>query len=120
MARILIIDDEEVVRMAIRKMLELAGYEVVEAPDGEQGVQLYRQAPADLVITDIQMPRKNGLEVIQELRHDFPKVKIITITGQESEALSIANQLDVRHIFTKPFRMHELLKAVEELLEEVR
>ena len=120
MARILIIDDEEVVRMAIRKMMELAGYEIAEASDGEEGVRLYRQAPADLIITDIQMPRKNGVKVIQELRHDFPEVKIIAVTGHAPEALSVARQLGVNHTFTKPFRMHELLEAVEELLEEDR
>ena len=118
MSRILIIDDEEVVRMAIRKMLELAGYEIAEAADGEEGLRLYRQAPADLIITDIQMPRKDGAKVIQELRHDFPEVKIIAMTGHGSEALSAAKQLGASRTFTKSFHMHELLKAVEELIEE--
>ena len=64
MARILVIDDEATIRSEIHKTLQMAGYEVDVAPDGEAGVKNYRNRPADLVVTDIRMPKKDGLEVI--------------------------------------------------------
>ena len=117
MAKILVIDDEEVIRSVVRQLLTQAGYEVTEAFDGEEGIRFYRQAPADLVIVDIEMPRKNGLEVIQELHHDFPGIKIIAMTGYELDSLSTPGKLGVSHVFTKPFPMKEFLKAVEGVLE---
>ena len=117
MARILVIDDEEMVRGMFRLALELGGHEVVEAADGEEGVRLYREAPTDLVITDIKMPRTGGLEVIQDLRDDFPDVKIIAITGYEPENLNVARQLGALHTFEKPLNMGEFMQIVKEVLE---
>ena len=74
-ARILVIDDDEPVRVSLRRALGMAGYEVVEATNGDEGVRLHREEPFDLVITDILMPEKDGLEVIRELRRDFHAVK---------------------------------------------
>ena len=81
MARILIIDDEEKFRKMLRQMLERAGHEVVEAPDGKEGVKLYREKLTDLIITDIFMPEKEGIQTIKELKRDFPEAKIIAISG---------------------------------------
>ena len=117
MAKILVIDDEEVVRSVIRQLLMQAGYEVTEAFDGEEGARFYRQAPADLVIVDIEMPIKSGWEVIQELNHDFPDVKFVGMTGYESNSLSRLEEVGVSHVFTKPFSMKKLLKAVKGVLE---
>ena len=68
MTRILIIDDEAPVRDLLRQMLEKEGYEVVEAREGDIGIRLFRENPADLIITDILMPEKEGIETILELR----------------------------------------------------
>ena len=81
MARILIIDDDEQVRRYLRKILEAQGHEVVAASDGKLGIELCREEPTDLIITDIFMPEKEGLETIGELRRDYPDVKIIAISG---------------------------------------
>ena len=97
--------------------MERSGHEVSEAFDGEEGVYLYRQAPADLVITDILM-HKNGLEVIRGLRDDFPDVKIIAITGYDPDLLCEAKQLGASHTFRKPFGLQPFGEAVEELLEQ--
>ncbi len=118
MARILVIDDEEMVRETLRLTLELDGYEVVEAADGEEGVRLYREAPTDLVITDIKMPQKGGLEVIQGLKEDFPDVKVIAITGYEQENLTLAEELGAVHTFVKPLIIAEFLEVVKEVLGE--
>ena len=71
MATILIIDDEEIVRVLLRSALEEAGYEVTEAANGREGLELYRQRPIHLVITDILMPEMNGLDMLLELTREF-------------------------------------------------
>jgi CheY-like chemotaxis protein len=120
MARILIIDDEDLIRGMLRQMFERAGYEVVDAPDGKVGMQLYRQQPADLIMTDIFMPEQDGLETIMELRRDFPDAKIIAISGGSRMAnldgLSLAKMFGALRIFEKPFNQQEILGTVRQLL----
>ena len=124
MARILIIDDEPQMRAMLRQMLERAGYEVMDAPDGDEGIRLYRQDQADLIIMDILMPEKEGLETIMELRNDFPDVKIFAVSGGGRRGklnyLSYASDFGALRTFTKPFEREELLRAVEEVLGEGR
>jgi len=121
-ARILIIDDECLVRSLLRQTLERAGHDVVEAKDGREGLRSFRITPADLIITDILMPEKEGLETIIELRRDIPGVKIIAMSGGRGGKLNfldIAKQLGAQRVIQKPFEVYEMLKAVTELLEEV-
>ena len=120
MARILVIDDEGSVRLAIRKLLEGSGHEVTEANSGKSGIELYRQDPSDAVVTDIFMPGKDGLDVIRDLREDFPDVKIIAITGEgstgEVDLLTPARMLGARRTLTKDTLMKTLPDAIKELL----
>jgi len=121
MARILIIDDEELFRNMLRQMLEQAGHKVTEAPEGGQGIEAYRKEPTDLVITDIFMPEKEGISTIQELKQEFPSVKVIAVTGGGKkncgfEYLSFAENVGADKTLNKPFERQELLDAVDELL----
>ncbi len=116
MARILVIDDEEPIRTLLRAALEQDGHEVMEASSGKLGLQLYRNQPADLVITDILMPDLNGLDTILELVREFLDVKVIAISGQGDERLSAAKLLGARRTLRKPFDMQELLSAVRYVL----
>ena len=120
MARILVIEDDEQVREVLRKMLEGAGYDVEDAPDGVEGVQTYKEDPADLVITDLIMPEKDGVETIRELQRDYPDVKVIAITGVRGSFSRIpaADNLGAKRIFVKPFSSKEMLEAVEEVLSD--
>ena len=104
MAKILIIDDEAPIRGLLRSALESAGHEVMDAADGHAGILLYRQSSADLVVTDLRMPKMNGLEVILALTKEFLNVKVIAISGVPSEAsqLSVARLIGARHIMQKP------------------
>jgi len=121
-ARILVIDDEEEVRDILKQMLELEGYEVITAKDGNEGIKLFKQNPADLVITDIIMPDKEGIETIIELRREFPDVKIISISGGgrigPHDYLAMAKKLGAERSFTKPFERKKILQAIEELLDQ--
>jgi len=114
MATILIIDDEVLVRVLLRSALEEVGYEVTEAANGREGLELYRQRPMDLVITDIVMPELNGLDMLLELPREFLHAKVIAISGAggEKNVLDVAKLLGARQTFRKPFSMPHLLGAV--------
>jgi two-component system response regulator (stage 0 sporulation protein F) len=115
MASILIIDDEEIIRALLRSVLEVAGYEVTEAANGHIGLELYRQKPRDLVITDILMPELNGLDMLLELTREFLHAKVIAISGavEEKNVLDVAKLLGARQTFQKPFSVPKLLSAVQ-------
>jgi len=115
-------DDDEQLRAALRVVLEDAGYEVVDAPDGEVGLRLQREQAADLVLVDIFMPERDGLEVIRALRAEIPQPKIVAMSGGgrtgQVEVLRAAAALGASRTLLKPFQPQELLKAVRELLGE--
>ena len=121
MARILIIDDEAMIRDLFVNILEREGHETITASDGKDGVKIHRENPADLIITDLIMPEKEGIETIMELRRDFLDVKIIAMSGggkiDPETYLQIAKTMGAIEIITKPFDIRELLKTVQELLE---
>jgi CheY-like chemotaxis protein len=120
MARILVIDDEKEMRDLLRWMLEREGYQVVTASDGKEGLHLYRENPADLIITDLIMPEMEGIETILALKQDFPGVKIIAMSGGghvgPDPYLKIAEGVGAIRVFAKPFLREEILNAVQELL----
>jgi len=123
MAKILIIEDDDKFRAMVRKMLEKAGYnDIEEAANGSIGVKLIRQCPFDLVITDIIMPEKEGLEMITELCRDFPGIKIIAMSGggriEPQGYLEVAKHLGASRTLVKPFKHADLIDAVQELLRE--
>jgi CheY-like chemotaxis protein len=121
MERILIIDDEPQIRSMLRLMLERVGYEVAEAPDGIEGIRRYRENPADLIITDLIMPNKDGIGMIIDLKKEFPKVKIIAMSGggvnRPEGYLDGAKKLGATRTLTKPIDRDEMLKAVKETLK---
>ena len=122
MARILIIDDHLSLRLAIRQFVEWAGHEAVEAENGEQGIALQRENPADLVICDMIMPEKHGIDTVVEIMRIDPKVPVIAISGGAMlghlDYLPIARKLGVRRIIDKPFGMSQMLAAISDCLEE--
>jgi CheY-like chemotaxis protein len=120
MQRVLIIDDDEQVRALLHEILDRAGYEVTEAANGLEGLNLYRAGPVDLVITDLLMPEKEGVETIVELRREFPDARIIAMSGGGRNAgrdyLSIAAQLGAGATMAKPFSRQEVLNAIRDVL----
>ncbi|MCH8036471.1 MAG: response regulator [Proteobacteria bacterium] len=120
MARILIIDDEDELRSMLRRMLEQAGHEVTEAVNGAEGIELYERDRPDLIITDIIMPEKEGVETIIALRRADPDLPIIAISGggrlEATDFLTMARKLGARRTLAKPFRRDQLLEAVDECL----
>jgi len=119
MARILVIDDDPEMRAALHDTLMAAGHTVLLAEDGRVGMNLQARSPADLVVTDIYMPDKEGLEVIRTLRRHRPRVPIIAISGRPDlmSALFLAERMGAVRTLEKPFQPSEFLAAVEEALQ---
>ena len=122
MSRILLVDDDESFRKMLHETLQRAGYQVQDAANGKVALKLYRQEPADLIITDIFMPEKEGLETIMEVRRINPNVKIIAISGEGRGGpigyLQIAKQLGAKRALVKPFSSKEVLETVAQVLSE--
>jgi len=117
MKSILLIDDDDLSRGAVHKMLERAGYQVYSTGDGNGAIDRYRESPSDLVITDLIMPDIDGLEVIQQLRRINPAVRVLAISGggrvEAEEYLSVARKFGAVEVLPKPFTGQELKKSVE-------
>lgn len=116
---ILVIEDDVQVRDFIRVSLQAAGFQVADAADGAEGIRMYQQAPQDLVIIDMLLPVTSGLRVIQELTAEFPKVKVIAITGENlgPDYLSLANRYGAIETLKKPFGPRELARVVNKALD---
>ena len=117
MSSVLVVDDEDQVRQLVRETLARAGYQVWEARDGKEALQQYRQRHIDLVVMDILMPEQDGLESIIALCREFPKVKVIAITGSIDKIgildfLDVAEMLGASRTLQKPFEIQTLLDAV--------
>ncbi|MCC6141836.1 MAG: response regulator [Nitrospira sp.] len=114
MASILVIDDDEALRLLLREMLETDGHRVREAANGREGLALYRAQPADVVITDILMPEQDGMEVILELTREFLDARVIAMTGASGKQnfLSVAKLFGARHILEKPFSADQIRRLV--------
>src|SRR3954462_13819461 len=120
MARILVIDDEDRIRRMLRSALEMEGHEVLEASHGDEGLRLHRTSPAELVITDIIMPEKNGLEVIMALREEAPELKVIAMSGggrfMMMKPLQSAEPLGAFATLRKPFELDAMIETVRRAL----
>ena len=115
MARILIIDDEEALLATLRQLLIASGHVVVTATDGLKAAQLFRAEPFDLILTDIVMPNREGLETIITLHREFPKVGVIAMSGSSGHSkiyLDLARRLGAHRTLAKPFTPQELKEAV--------
>ncbi len=119
MAKILVIDDDKQIRGLLTRIFVAAGHDVRTAEHGAIGIKMLRQDVADLVITDILMPEKEGIEVIMEVKRDFPDVKIVAISGGDRDGcdfLPMTKPLGADCSLRKPFSVKEIGDVVEGLL----
>jgi CheY-like chemotaxis protein len=120
MARVLVIDDDAEIRKLIRAMLAELQAEVIEADNGEAGIAALAAQPADLVITDLLMPTKDGVETIIEIRRRFPDTKVIAMSGggrvRDMSFLDFAGKVGATATLAKPFRKADLQSLVTKLL----
>lgn len=120
MAKIIVIDDDEMVRTMVARVLIRAGHEVRQAEDGAQGLALFRAQPPDVVVTDILMPGKEGIETIRELRRVAPQARIIAMSGggegHNLGYLDFARHLGADEAIAKPFLPEELTAMIDRLI----
>ncbi len=124
MAKILVVDDEKQIRDILMQMLQRAGHDVNVAEDGVIALEMYRKSPADLIITDLIMANKNGLELIQEISREYGQVPVIAISGGVPTSpsgyyLSVAKLMGASKVLDKPFSKDQLLEAVDEVMNVV-
>ena len=119
MANILIIDDEDIIREMLRDILEPEGHTIIEAENGHQGLEKYDPTTIELVITDIMMPEKDGIETIRDLKKCNPEVLIVAITGYRGRfnRLPAAEFLGAQETLIKPFTKADLLTVIDKLLK---
>jgi CheY-like chemotaxis protein len=118
MPTILIVDDNKDFRSMLREMLEDANHSTIEASDGKAALELYRQHTIDLIVTDLIMPGKEGIQTIVEFRRLDPKARIIAVSGgnrMSPSNLAMAQKLGADLTLAKPFRSQELLAAINQV-----
>lgn len=122
MHNILVVDDEDAIRGLINITLTNAGYNVLEAQNGKVASRLLAQDVPDLLITDLLMPEKEGIELIQEVRTHYPKLPIIAMSGAQTEKtglyLKMAGSLGADYTLAKPFALADLLRTVQQALNK--
>ena len=121
MAYILVIDDDPIILESFKQLLEEEEHSVVTASNGQKGIDIFRNDQADLVLTDMIMPVKDGIKTIMELEKEFPDIKIIAISGggviEAGRYLNLAEHIGVKQTLTKPVTKEQLINAVNEVLE---
>lgn len=121
MAKILLVDDDLALRSTLRRILLRANHEVVEAEDGTQAVLAARGRSPDLVITDLIMPNKEGMEIMIEFKKEQPRIPVIVMSGggrlDARDYLQMATRMGAARTLAKPFGAQELLSAVDEVLK---
>lgn len=119
-ANMLIVDDDALFREATRLVLQVAGFHVAEAGGGDEALRLLRTQPYDLILCDMYMPGRDGLEMIRALRSEFPQAKIIATSGGSTsgrvDVLRVALHLGASEVLRKPFDQATLLATVQRLI----
>ena len=119
MAKILVIDDDPQIRTLLTRVFTSSGHDVRAAENGAVGVKMLGEEHADLMVTDLLMPEKEGLETIMEVKRDFPDMKIVAISGGDRDGcdfLPMTKPLGADHSLRKPFSISEISQIVEDLL----
>jgi len=121
MACVVVIDDQEPIRRIVRRALEQAGHQVLDAEDGELGLQLLERHAVDVVLSDIFMPGMDGIQMLRQIRKQYPAVKVIVMSGGDSSGMldlrRDAELLGAVKSLSKPFTTHEIVAVVNSVLE---
>jgi DNA-binding response OmpR family regulator len=121
MPKVLIIDDDPMLQEVLQRLLAKVGFETTVASNGVEGLKSLHTNPVDLIIIDIVMPIKGGIDTIMELHRDFPQVKIIAISGKIDTSadsfIALTGQFGVQQIFHKPLHWEQFLDEVQKIVD---
>ncbi len=116
---VLVVDDEEGIRGLLSEALRQAGFRVLTAPNGENVPEMCRKEDIRLVVTDLVMPEREGLETIQALRREFPRIRILAMSGKFiGTGLRAAQMLGADETIAKPFELATVVSVVRRLLDQ--
>jgi DNA-binding NtrC family response regulator len=122
-ARILVVDDDPGIRRSLSRVLERRGHQLQVAPDGRQGLRLWREGGADVVLLDIHMPEVDGIEVLVQLRGLAPELPVIVMSGGDQtrrlDLLGDAHLLGAWALLRKPFTLDEVIEVVERAVRAI-
>lgn len=122
MARIIIVDDDTLFREMLTEFLTKEGHEIVDASDGNIGLEVLILKPVDIAIVDIIMPNRDGIATIRDIKNLFPRTKIIAISGatqhMDEGCFKTAKTIGAHHTLSKPFKPSELLGLIESVMNE--
>jgi CheY-like chemotaxis protein len=117
--RVLVVDDDTAVRDVVRTMLETAGYDVAVAENGREALEMLQPGDFHLIITDLVMPEKEGIETIKAIRKDYPQLKVIAMSGAfGGDYLRIAEYLGAHGTLAKPLQLATVLRVVQQALSD--
>lgn len=117
--RVLVVDDDTAVRDVVRTMLETAGYHVAVAENGREALEMLQPGDFHLIITDLVMPEKEGIETIKAIRKDYPQLKVIAMSGAfGGDYLRIAEYLGAHGTLAKPLQLATVLRVVQQALSD--
>ena len=121
MANVMVVDDEESVRKLFKDILSDSGHVIIEAANGEEAVEVIKEMSVDLVVTDLVMPEKSGLELIMDIAENHPGMPIIAISGGGGitgrfDYLPIAKLIGAKKIISKPFKVDEIRELINNIL----
>jgi DNA-binding response OmpR family regulator len=121
--KILVVDDAEAIRHLLEDFLTAEGFEVKTAQDGEEALGVYQRFQPDVVMTDIRMPKRDGFELVAELRRKDPKARVMYLSGslrERSQSNQLKRELSEHpeyQVLAKPFRLDDILKSIETVLK---
>ncbi len=123
MANVMVVDDEEAVRQLFQEILIGSGHIVIEAENGEEAIKILNTMSIDLVVTDLVMPEKSGLELIMDIAEIHPKLPIIAISGGGGitgrfDYLPIAKLIGAKRIVNKPFKINDIRVLIKDILDD--
>jgi CheY-like chemotaxis protein len=122
--RVLVADDDAMARLGYRALLENAGYPVLMAEDGDEATRLIEKGGVDILMLDILMPRKEGLETLLEVKRRFPDMPVVVMsaggTRGSFDFLTLATRLGADRTLSKPFRPQELVALLQDLMQARR
>ena len=121
MANVMVVDDEPAVRNLFKEILAESEHVVIEAQNGEEACEIIHETAIDLVVTDLVMPEKSGLELIMDLAENYPELPIIAVSGGGGitgrfDYLPIAKLIGAKKIVNKPFKVEEIRKLIYDIL----
>ena len=118
-SRVLVVDDEDALRMVLSSELSSSGYEVATASDGDEAITVIQNKKFDLVLLDIKMPKVDGFEVLKFIKKNYPSVKVIMLTGFADLKNAIESKKHGAEDFvSKPYDLVDLLTTIERVLSE--